>query len=187
MFSTVKWNVARDHLRTRIVLRPCTNSTAGIQHYNMATITRDTSATELLTKQWHLFLAPALVYVVVWLGKRILLQESLTKIPLAGLDLGNEGKRRAGYMAGAKDIYLEGYRKFKHGVFRVTTPKSAKFYPRACVYMGSLLTTCFFLGTPVIVLDPKFLSELKDLPDDHISFCEAFQEVTTPHIKNLRP
>lgn len=32
-------------------------------------------------------------------------------------------------------------------------------------------------ASPVVVVDTRFLSELKDLPDDHISFSEAMNEV----------
>lgn len=90
----------------------------------MAILTAGASVTELLAEQWHLFLAPAVVYAAIWLFQTFFKENGLSKIPYVGLEIGDEGKRRAHYMAGAREMYLEGYRKFKSGVFRITTAKS---------------------------------------------------------------
>lgn len=90
----------------------------------MAILAGAASATELLAKQWHIFLAPALVYAAVWFFQTYLQAGDISKIPFVGTELGDEDKRRATYMNGAKGIYLDGYRKFKNGIYRITTPRS---------------------------------------------------------------
>lgn len=95
----------------------------------MAILTATASAAELVAEQWQLFLAPALVYITVWLFQRYSQENHLSKIPFVGTELGDEGKRRARYITSAKDIYLEGYHKFKNGVFRISTPKSMQIIP----------------------------------------------------------
>lgn len=84
------------------------------------------AAAELLTKQWHLFLAPAFVYLAIWLLQNHVEDSTLSKIPFAGAALGDENKRRTRYFEAAKDVYLEGYHKFKKGVFRITTTRGRK-------------------------------------------------------------
>lgn len=100
----------------------------------MAILTATASAAELLAEQWHLFLAPAFVYIAGWVFQKYFQENHLSQIPFVGTELGDEGKRRARYIIGAKDIYLEGYRKFKNGVFRISTPKSMEQTPSSRSY-----------------------------------------------------
>lgn len=78
----------------------------------------------------------------------------LDKIPLAGKELGSSEKRRLAYLGGAKALYTQGYQKFQEGVFRITTSRTS----------------------PVVVVSPKFLPELKKIPDTVLSFDAAVSE-----------
>lgn len=111
----------------------------------MAIATAAISATELLVKQWHLFLAPTLVYAAVWILQNFVLKKDhLSNIPFAGAGLGDESKRRAVFLTDAKSIYLEGYNKFKRGIYRITTLKSMdkKLPSPADVVLTYLLGLC---------------------------------------------
>lgn len=88
-----------------------------------------TAATELLATQWHLLLATGLVYVAVRLFNIVLQKRQLSKLPCTGQELGDDDKRRASYISSAKTLYYEGYRKFKNGVFRITTTRSMSTVP----------------------------------------------------------
>lgn len=81
------------------------------------------AATERLSTQWPVVLTAVLACAAAWLVQKLLMSNPYSKIPLVGGQIGNEEKRRAAYMGGAKDILLEGYNKFKNGVFKVTTIK----------------------------------------------------------------
>lgn len=66
---------------------------------------------------------------------------------------------------------------FKKGVFRITTSSCnttqlpQRGLPSLCL-LWTLLT-----DNDVVVLDPLFLTELKNLPDDTVSFGEAVSDV----------
>lgn len=89
----------------------------------MAIFEAISAAAERLSVQWPFVLSALLVCAVAWFAQGSLKQDPLSKIPLIGRELGDEAKRRAAYMQGAKDLFDEGHRKFKNGVFRVTTPR----------------------------------------------------------------
>lgn len=42
------------------------------------------------------------------------------KIPLVGQELGGVEQRRKAYLSNAKDLYQQGYQRFKNSVFRLT-------------------------------------------------------------------
>lgn len=67
-------------------------------------------------------------------------------------------------MRSAKQLYLDGYSKFKKGIFRITTTRPSN----------------------VIVVDPRFLSELKDLPENVVSFSASSNEMMHAKYTNLR-
>lgn len=81
------------------------------------------AAAQRLSTQWPFVLSALLVCAVAWLAQGSLKQDPLSKIPLIGGELGDVTKRRAAYMQGAKEMFDEGHRKFKNGVFRMTTPR----------------------------------------------------------------
>lgn len=89
--------------------------------------------------------------LVVVLLQNVLGQKPLANVPVAGEHLGGDEKRRKAYLTQAADLYVEGYKKFKNSVFRIVTTN--KF--------------------TVIVVPPKFLGELRKLPDDVVSFDDA--------------
>ncbi|KAL2161084.1 hypothetical protein VTH06DRAFT_8797 [Thermothelomyces fergusii] len=92
--------------------------------------------------------------VAVWLLQHALSRGPLANIPLVGQELGGDEKRRQAYLARAGDLYLEGYRKFKDRIFRIVT--SNKF--------------------TVVVVPPKYLAELRKLPDDVLDFDQAIAQ-----------
>ncbi|KAH7015594.1 cytochrome P450 [Ilyonectria destructans] len=84
----------------------------------------------------------------------ILQRAQLWKIPMIGEELGGTEKRRQAYLAGARKLYTDGYRKFKDGAFRITTSRNSS----------------------IVVLSPTFLPELKKLPDSVVSMEAAVDE-----------
>ncbi|KAK3290825.1 cytochrome P450 [Chaetomium fimeti] len=95
----------------------------------------------------------ALLAIVLF--QNVLSRKPLANIPVAGQHLGGDEKRRQAYLTKAADLYAEGYKKFKDSVFRIVTTN--KF--------------------TVIVVPPKFLGELRKLPDDVVSFNDALTQV----------
>ncbi|KAL2135133.1 hypothetical protein VTI74DRAFT_9726 [Chaetomium olivicolor] len=102
---------------------------------------------------------PTIAVTLVVILRSVLKRSSLAKIPVVGESLGTDEKKRQAFLYRAADIYQEGYRKFKNSVFRVITPN--KFN--------------------IIVVPPKFLNELRKLPDDVVSFDDAISQ--TMHTK----
>ncbi|KAK7409073.1 hypothetical protein QQX98_008734 [Neonectria punicea] len=95
-----------------------------------------------------------LVFLGALLVPHLLQKVQLWKIPIVGEELGNTEKRRQAYLAGARSLYTDGYRKFKDGVFRITTSRNSS----------------------IVVLSPNFLPELKKLSDDVVSMSAAVDE-----------
>lgn len=87
------------------------------------------AAVERLSTQWPVVLSAFLACAVAWLVQGSLKPDHLSKIPLIGAEIGDETKRRAAYMQGAKDMIEQGHRKFKNGIFRLTTPRGMVSYP----------------------------------------------------------
>lgn len=144
----------------------------------MAILDAAASAPELLAKQWHLFLAPVLVYAAVWFFQTYLQESEISKIPFAGADLGDEGKRRASYMSNAKNLYLEGYRKFKNGVFRINTARS--------MTMTSLpyqvLPTDLLSSKPCGCGRPSISERVKGPPRRPYQFFRSYQRGNPDHL-----
>ena len=67
--------------------------------------------TELLAAQWPYVLSTLLAFAAAWLLQAVLKQDPLSSLPMVGSEIGNADKRRAAFVQGAKNIYLEGYRK----------------------------------------------------------------------------
>lgn len=107
--------------------------------------------------------------------------DPISRIPLID-DILDESTRRMKFAKGAKHVYQEGYRKFKNGLFRVSSPRGMEcrlsigmmVRPRA----GLILTKTQTEST-VIVVSPHFMKELSALPDDQVSFHGALKEVST--------
>ncbi|KAF4120757.1 Cytochrome P450 [Geosmithia morbida] len=117
---------------------------------------------EIVADRWHLVAVVGAVLLITTYFPSLMALIRLYSIPLAGKDLGSHEKRRTAYLTGARKIYGEGYRKFKDGIFRITTSRKS----------------------PVIVVSPKFLAELKKLPDDIVSMTAAVDE--TMEVKYTR-
>ncbi|SPQ25579.1 258d739b-6356-4995-8922-698f1a5f90e4 [Thermothielavioides terrestris] len=101
-----------------------------------------------------LILPTLVALLVVLLVQNVWSRRPLANIPVVGEELGGDQKRRQAYLSRAADLYLEGYKKFKDSVFRIVTPN--KF--------------------TVVVVPPKYLSELRKLPDDVVSFDGAIEQ-----------
>lgn len=67
--------------------------------------------TELLATQWPYVLSTFLAFAAAWLLQAVFKQDPLSSLPMVGSEIGNADKRRAAFVQGAKNFYLEGYRK----------------------------------------------------------------------------
>ncbi|KAL0941723.1 Ent-kaurene oxidase 7 [Colletotrichum truncatum] len=96
-----------------------------------------------------------LVFIVfAWLAQSWFKVDPLANVPVVG-GQGGAWKRRKEFAQGkGADYYIEGYRKFKDRVFRVTTLRKRD-------------TVC---------VPTKYLPDLKKLPDDVLSFTKAIDE-----------
>ncbi|KAK1961576.1 cytochrome P450 [Colletotrichum sublineola] len=93
-----------------------------------------------------------LVFLILHIAAK---RHALAGIPLVGTELGGLQNRRHIYRSGgARDLYLDGYRKFKGMAFRITTSKDVTN----------------------IIVPPEFMPELKALPDDVLSASKAIEE-----------
>ncbi|KAK0736574.1 cytochrome P450 [Apiosordaria backusii] len=114
---------------------------------------------QTLAAKLPLVLSTAGVLLAVFLAQVLLKGSPLANLPVALDDLPSDEKRRQAYLTRAKEVYSSGYKKFKDSVFRIIT--SNKF--------------------DVIIVPPKYLNELKSLPDDTVSFDGAIEQ--TMHAK----
>ncbi|KAL1856834.1 hypothetical protein Daus18300_010597 [Diaporthe australafricana] len=74
-------------------------------------------------KMWPFVLIAVVAFAAVRLFQYLLKQDPISKIPLVGDDIEDEGMRRMTFAKGAKHVYQAGYRKFKNGMFRVSSPR----------------------------------------------------------------
>ncbi|KAI0593268.1 cytochrome P450 [Biscogniauxia sp. FL1348] len=107
-----------------------------------------------VSERWATILISVLVLASAVLIPKVTDMLRISKIPIIAVDLGNSEKRRQAYLTGARKLYNEGYRKFKDGVFRITTSRK----------------------NDILVLSPKFLPELKKLPDTIVSMSAAVDD-----------
>ncbi|KAI0193565.1 cytochrome P450 [Xylaria flabelliformis] len=107
-----------------------------------------------LTERWPVLLAALVTLTVAFAYPQALKAIRIAQIPIIGAELGGVTKRRQAYIISARKLYNDGYHKFKNGIFRITTPRDST----------------------VVVLSPKYLTELKRLPDDIVSMDEAVNE-----------
>ncbi|PSR87239.1 ent-kaurene oxidase [Coniella lustricola] len=122
------------------------------------------AAVERLSTQWPFVLSALLVFAAAWFMQSLFKQDPLSKIPFIGAEVGDESKRLTAFLQDAKAMYAQGYKKFKQGMFRLTTTRES----------------------PMVVLSPRFLNELKDLPDDVLSFSGAIDEIMHPAFTNVK-
>ncbi|KAF4537208.1 Cytochrome P450 [Lasiodiplodia theobromae] len=89
-------------------------------------------------------------------------RDPLAAFPVIGEEWGDEKTRRERFVTGAKQIYLDGYKKFKDGVYQITTVRQSR----------------------TIVIAPKFLDELRKLPDDVVcNQCAADETLESRYTK----
>ncbi|KAK0609184.1 Cytochrome P450 monooxygenase atmQ [Lasiodiplodia hormozganensis] len=89
-------------------------------------------------------------------------RDPLAAFPVIGKEWGDEKTRRERFVTGAKQIYLDGYKKFKDGVYQITTVRQSR----------------------TIVIAPKFLDELRKLPDDVVcNQCAADETLESRYTK----
>lgn len=74
-------------------------------------------------RMWPFILIAVVAFVAVRLFQSFAKQDPLSQIPLVGDDIEDEGTRRMMFAKGAKHVYQAGYRKFKNGLFRVSSPR----------------------------------------------------------------
>lgn len=90
-----------------------------------------------LATRWPFYLAAIFICAVAWLVQAALKPNPLSKIPLVGGEHGDEAKRRVAYMRGANNMLAEGYRQFKDGIFRITTPKGTGTVDKVVSWSGT--------------------------------------------------
>lgn len=72
---------------------------------------------------WPFILIAVVAFAAVRLFQSLSKQDPISKIPLVGDDIEDEGTRRMMFAKGAKQVYQAGYRKFKNGLFQVSSPR----------------------------------------------------------------
>lgn len=77
----------------------------------MATTSAPSKITDLVATQWPYVFSTLLALAAAWLLQAALKRDPLSSLPMVGIEFGNADKRRAAFVQGAKNIYLEGYRK----------------------------------------------------------------------------
>ncbi|KAF4830107.1 Cytochrome P450 monooxygenase ATR2 [Colletotrichum tropicale] len=87
----------------------------------------------------------------------------LWDIPAVGNATSEEARRKEFLSGKARDLYVEGYKKFKNSAFRIMTARQSE-----CV-----------------VVSPEFLKHLKKLPEDVLSFNEAVEEALQTKYTNI--
>ncbi|KAJ4416761.1 hypothetical protein N0V82_006572 [Gnomoniopsis sp. IMI 355080] len=117
-------------------------------------------AREKLVSQWPFFLTTVLALVGAWLLQQTIFKfDALSKIPLAGSDITDDNKRREHFLANAKTMYGKAYEILKGlGACRLPTSRES----------------------PVILLDTKFLPELRNVSDEVLDFAAAIDDVMHP-------
>jgi hypothetical protein len=70
-----------------------------------------TTASGLLATQWPFIATALLACATAWAFQALMKQTPLSKLPLIGTEIGDAEKRRVAYMRGAKQLYLDGYKK----------------------------------------------------------------------------
>ncbi|KAF2464865.1 cytochrome P450 monooxygenase-like protein [Lindgomyces ingoldianus] len=94
----------------------------------------------------------AIIFAVSVFLSKINFRSQLAQLPPYG-NFGEKG--RVEYLKSAKNMYLNGYQQFKDTVYRMYTSD----------------------GNETIVIAPKFLPELRNLPDKVLNFPEAVREI----------
>ncbi|KAF4782347.1 cytochrome P450 [Colletotrichum scovillei] len=108
-----------------------------------------------VAQRWPVAATALFACAVAYLLQTVWKSDPWADIPMVGTEFGGSEARRKQFMNGeARNLYLKGYRKFKERAFRITTARKS----------------------PNIVVAPKFMNELKRLPDDVLSFNRAIEE-----------
>ncbi|KAK4445433.1 putative cytochrome P450 E-class, group IV [Podospora aff. communis PSN243] len=123
-------------------------------------MSRITAIQSLFEDKMSLVLPTIAILVAALILRPYFTANPLSHIAQVGEELGSNEKRRQAFLAGAKALYREGYHKFKDGIFRIVTSKA---------------------NTSVVVVAPRYLEELKKLPDNVLSMEDAIAQ--TMHAK----
>lgn len=107
-------------------LKRCFSCWVIVQLESTPIVAINTNANYRKTKLWPFILTAVVASAVVWLFQSLLKENPISKIPLVGDDIKDEGKRRMAFAKGAKHVYRAGYRTFKNGLFRVSSPRGMK-------------------------------------------------------------
>ncbi|KAK2016757.1 cytochrome P450 [Colletotrichum eremochloae] len=105
--------------------------------------------------RWPVAATALLAFAFAFIVQSVFKPDPLSQIPIVGAEYGGQESRRKKFVdGGAKNLYLDGYKKFKERAFQLTTTKKSTN----------------------IVVAPKFMDELRKLPDDVLSFNGAIEE-----------
>lgn len=81
---------------------------------------------DVLADRLPLLCSAVLVLLVTVAAQYLLKADPLAALPFAGEGLNSEEKRRQAYLTNGKSIYMQGYRKFKETIFKITTSTSKR-------------------------------------------------------------
>ncbi|OCL06822.1 cytochrome P450 [Glonium stellatum] len=123
----------------------------------------DTQLLAALPDYFPILSTVALLVLVCIIFPQLFSRNHLSDIPIIGLDLGNIEKRRNAYLTSASKLYRDGYKMFRDGVYRITTADKYE----------------------TVVISPKYLDELKRLPDEVLSFEKAIEEAQEAKYTNI--
>ncbi|OLN86218.1 Ent-kaurene oxidase 7 [Colletotrichum chlorophyti] len=106
-----------------------------------------------ISQHWPAATAGFIFLAFAWLAQSWFKVDPLAHVPVAGK--GGPWARRKQFLQGkATQLYIDGYRQFKDSIFRITTSRKKD----------------------TICVPPKYLPDLKKLPDNVISFTKAIDE-----------
>ncbi|KAF0316260.1 cytochrome P450 [Colletotrichum asianum] len=124
-----------------------------------------TNFTDVLANRSPLGLSVLVVGALFLLARLFKRKARLSDIPAVGNATSKEARRKEFLSGTARDLYVEGYKKFKNSAFRIMTARQSE-----CV-----------------VVSPEFLKHLKKLPEDVLSFNEAALQTKYTNITSNIP
>ncbi|OHE90947.1 cytochrome P450 [Colletotrichum orchidophilum] len=124
-----------------------------------------------ISQHWPAATAGLVFIVFALLAQSWLKVDPVAHVPVVGK--GGKWARRKAYNQGqGPRLYADGYKQFKDSIFRITTSKSG-----CRNYKSTYIPADLDLSEKdTICVPPKYLPELKKVPDDVISFTRAIDE-----------
>ncbi|KAJ0119705.1 cytochrome P450 monooxygenase [Diaporthe amygdali] len=112
-------------------------------------------AIELVAERWPLIVTAILACTITLFVPTLKRKAALWHLPIVGKEKWNYETRRMEFLLRAEKVYEEGYRKFRAGIFRITSDMESE----------------------TVVVGPKYLPELSKLPESSLSVLDAIDEL----------